>query len=249
MDKIIKELSGHSGSKIYLMEDELGLFVRKVGNTIRNEERLNVLLKNGYNVPQIYHFSKENDILNMEYIHGLDMKNYLMHNNEIHLIDGILDILKSFSLKTIEKDYTSTYYQKLSWFTSVDGILFNKDQLIERLPKVLPSSIYHGDLTLENLINKNNSFYMIDGMTTEYDSYVFDIAKMRQDLNCKWFIRHSNIKIDTKLKNIEDKILQEFPIANDDNLLILMLLRVFAYTKQNDGNYEFLIREMNRLWK
>ena len=81
MGKILKELSGYSGSKIFLMEGD-NLFVRKINNVQRNHERLSSLSSLGYPVPKIYQYDGET--LDMEYIQGLDMKNYLIHNNHIY---------------------------------------------------------------------------------------------------------------------------------------------------------------------
>jgi hypothetical protein len=104
-------------------------------------------------------------------------------------------------------------------------------------------------MTLENIINTNSQFCFIDPVTIEYDSYIFDIAKLRQDLECKWFLRNCNTKLDVKLQNIQERLEMEFTDAFDDNLLILMLLRVLAHCKKNDSDYLFLIGEIKRLWK
>jgi len=113
----------------------------------------------------------------------------------------------------------------------------------------LPSSNYHGDLTLENILHSNDSFYMIDAVTIEYDSYIFDIAKLRQDLECKWFLRNSNLSLDVKLQNLQEKILSRFSGSDNDYLLILMLLRVYQHTKTFDDDRKFILKEINRLWK
>ena len=86
-------------------------------------------------------------------------------------------------------------------------------------------------------------------MTSEYDSYIFDIAKLRQDLECKWFLRNTDYKLDVKLENIQDKLLEKFELANNNYILILMLLRVYRYTKPNTIEDKLLTKEMNRLWK
>ncbi len=90
---------------------------------------------------------------------------------------------------------------------------------------------------------------MIDAVSVEYDSYIFDIAKMRQDLECKWFLRKTDVRLDIKLQNIQDKLRKLFPLAFNDNLLILMLLRVYLHTKSGDFEREFILREIRRLWK
>lgn len=247
MDKILKELKGHSGSQIYLMENDQRMFVRKIDNVQRNIERLSDLYGLGYPVPKIYNYS--DNIIDMEYIHGLDMKNYLTHSNIDSLVFFLFDLIDRFSRNTTSKDYTKIYFDKLKWMDEYNIFPFTKEQLIEKLPKILPKSTYHGDLTLENIMYTKSGFQLIDAVTIEYDSFIFDIAKMRQDLECKWFLRDSNIKLDVKLKNIQRKLKQKYPEAFNDSLLILMLLRVFLHTKKDDKNYHFIMKEVKRLWK
>ena len=159
-----------------------------------------------------------------------------------------VNLFDSFIENCVAKDYTSVYNDKLQWIEEVD-LPFTKTQLIDKLPKVLPSSIYHGDLTLENILHSDDKFYMIDGAFIEYDSYIFDIAKMRQDLECKWFLRNTDVRLDTKLQNIQDSLKEHFPKYFDDNLVILMLMRVIQYCEKNDSNYNFLMKEIHKLWK
>jgi hypothetical protein len=104
-------------------------------------------------------------------------------------------------------------------------------------------------MTLENVLYSDKGFYLIDAVTTEYDSYIFDIAKMRQDLECKWFLRNTDVRLDTKLQNIQDSLKEHFPKYFDDNLVILMLMRVIQYCEKNDSNYNFLMKEIHKLWK
>jgi RIO-like serine/threonine protein kinase len=245
--KIIKELSGHSGCKIFLKENEIGLYVEKTGNIERNFNQMKFLYDSGYPVPKI--FSSDKNSLTMEYIHGLDMKNYLIHNNTHQLFNFLCQLLDSFSEDSEIKDYTETYYNKLKWLDDCDEMPFTKEQLIEKLPKILPKSTYHGDLTLENILYTDPGFHLIDPVTIEYDSYIFDIAKLRQDLECKWFLRNTNIKLEVKLQNLQNKLRNHYEWAFDDNLLILMLLRVYLHTKQGDDNHKFIMKEINRLWK
>jgi hypothetical protein len=104
-------------------------------------------------------------------------------------------------------------------------------------------------MTLENILYTDPSFHFIDPLTSDYDSYIFDIAKLRQDLECKWFIRNTDIKLDTKLQNLQDKLKKTYRGANvfDDNILILMLMRVYPYCNEKDK--QFILNEANRLWK
>lgn len=248
MEKQIRELRGHSGSKILLMQNDDKKFVRKILNVERNYERLSKLNSKNYKVPKIYDYDGYK--LDMEYLHGYDMKTYLQNHSISYLIKFIQELLISFSSDYYEiKDYTEIYYKKLSWMDNKNFFSFSKEQLIEKLPKKIKSTIYHGDLTLENIIYTEKGFYLIDAVTIEYDSYFFDIAKLRQDLECKWFLRETNLRLSVKLKNIQEELYSLFPEAFDNSVLILMLLRVFLHTKEGDFNRQFLSREIDRLWK
>ena len=243
----IKELKGFSGSNIYLMKNNNGLFIRKMDNVDRNYVKLNELSQH-FNVPKIYTY--DNNVLDMEYIHGLDMKSYLAVRDTKRLTDFLIDTLYKFSNNVSMSDYTNVYIDKLKYIKLPSEMIFTKEQLLEKLPKRLPRSKYFGDLTLENMIyGEDGQFYFIDGMTSEYDSYIFDIAKLRQDLECKWFLRDTKLLLDVKVENIQDKLLEKFELANNNYLLILMLLRVYRYTKPFSKEEALLIKEMNRLWK
>ena len=243
----IKELKGFSGSKIYLMKNNNGLFIRKMDNVDRNYVKLNELSQH-FNVPKIYTY--DNNVLDMEYIHGLDMKSYLAVRDTKRLTDFLIDTLYKFSNNVSMSDYTNVYIDKLKYIKLPSEMNFTKEELLEKLPKRLPRSKYFGDLTLENIIyDENGQFNLLDGMTSEYDSYIFDIAKLRQDLECKWFLRDTKLLLDVKVENIQDKLLEKFELANNNYLLILMLLRVYRYTKPFSKEEALLMKEMNRLWK
>ena len=244
--KVVKELYGFSGNQILLMQKHNRLFVRKIGNITRNIERMQAL--NGeYPLPQLYTVSKT--MIDMEYLHGLDIKSYLKTNNYEKLLEFLLCILEKFSTNLVLKDYTQIYIKKLQEI-SFDEMPFTREQLLERLPKILPSSNYHGDLTLENIIwTADRGFFLIDCATIEYDSYIFDIAKLRQDLELGWFTRKDNTMLNVKTKHIQQKILQQYPTANNDYLLILMLLRVYRHSRTDTLERNFLLEGITSLWK
>lgn len=247
MTNIVKEFFGHSGCRVTLRENqELGLFVEKTGDIQRNVERLLALENNGLPVPKVYTSSPEK--LTMQYLHGLDMKNYLVHNSVYPLVNFLLEILNKFKNTSTEtKNYEQVYDEKLSWLPADFPI--RKNELIDSLPKTLPCSLYHGDLTLENLLHTNNGFYLIDPVTIEYDSYCFDIAKLRQDIDCLWFLRNTDLRVDAKLHVLRDQLKLAFPEAFNDSMLILMLLRVLKHCQYNDSNYQFIMKEIYKLWK
>jgi hypothetical protein len=127
-EKVIRQLKGHSGSQIFLMQNEGGLFVRKIGNVERNFERLTDLYSSCYPVPVIH--QKYDDTLDMEYIHGLDMKSYLLSYDLNYLAKFIVDSLNRFAKNAVVKDYTDVYNKKLEWLHKEPEIPFTKDELI-----------------------------------------------------------------------------------------------------------------------
>lgn len=245
MTRVIQTFRGFSGNQIYLMEGSHGLFVRKIGNVQRNVERLTALSID-FLVPKIYDVSE--NTLDMEYIHGLDIKTYLKSHQPDRLVNFLLESLAKLT-KTTTKDYTEVYANKLQ---GVDFSLlpFDQAELLSKLPKTFTQSNYFGDLTLENIIyTEDRGFYLIDCATIEYDSYVFDIAKLRQDLECHWFIRNDNIMLDVKTNYIQRKILDQYPEADNNYILLMMLLRVFKYAESLSQEQKFLIEGIKRLWK
>lgn len=233
-------------SMVELMENNGRAFVRKTGDVGRNLERLDALSALELPLPKL--LEVYGDSYDMEYIQHEDIKTYLINHSVGNLVDFISTVLIKLSEKTIEKDYSDVYNKKLSLFSwNKYDLPFNSKELYDKLPKSLPFSEYHGDLTLENILYRTSgSFVLIDPITTEYDSYVFDMAKLRQDITCKWFVRNEKIYVDSKLKVLND-MLCKFEHYNNDYLLILMLMRVLPYTNNDDK--EFIESEIKKLWK
>lgn len=245
--KIVKELKGYSGSKIFLMKSGNEYFVRKQGNVARNYERLNTLKLEGFPVVSILDYS--DGILDLEYVQGSDMESYLKNNNPYALGNFIVELIKTLNNTEKEiKDYTNIYLEKISWIDQFN-FSFTSEILLGKLPKTFNSSQYFGDLTLENILfNNNKGFIIIDPATIEYDSWIFDLAKLNQDITCKWFLRNSKINLDHKLillkKHIE-KIFGQF----NNNLTIVMLLRIYRHALNDFHTRQFLDRQINLLWK
>jgi tRNA A-37 threonylcarbamoyl transferase component Bud32 len=246
MANLIQTFRGFSGNQIYLMENEQSLFVRKIGTISRNVERMTTLRNVGFPVP---HILRHSDItLDMEYIHGLDIKTYLKSHQPNRLLQFLIETIEQLIGDEQFKDYTEIYKAKLQ---EVDFSLlpFTLTQLLAQLPAQLPQSNYVGDLTLENIIYTEDGFYLIDCATIEYDSYIFDIAKLRQDLDLHWFTRNSDVVLDVKTNFISQQLCERYPLADNDYLLILMLLRVYRHAAVGSREHEFLLEGIKRLWK
>lgn len=246
MAKIIQTFRGFSGNQIYLMEGDKGLFVRKIGSITRNIERLTALANLDFSVPVIYQASANH--FDMEYIHGLDIKTYLKSRQPKQLLQFLISVLDQLKCNQQTKDYTGIYKDKLQE-VDLSHMPFTAEELINKLPAELPQSDYVGDLTLENIISTEDGFYLIDCATIEYDSYIFDIAKLRQDLDLHWFTRDSDIVLDVKTNYISQQLKHRYPEADNDYLLILMLLRVYKHAAVGSFEHNFLLEGIKRLWK
>ncbi len=246
--KIIKEFKGFSKSKIFLIEHNNKLFVEKKFFISRNVRQLKSLYKN-FKVPKVLKIKKNS--FEMEYIHGLDMVSYLNENDAKPLAFFLEKTLNKLSKqKTVKlKDYRETYISFLKTIKFFKDLPFNKKQLLKKLPRFLPQTQYHGDLTLENIIYSKNSFYLIDCSEGVFDSFIFDYSKLRQDIQTKWFLRERKAYIEVKLIYIYNYLKKKFKHMDNNPLLILMLLRVLKHAKKNTFEYNFLISNINQLWK
>jgi len=246
--KPLHNFFGFSGSDIVLYQTMLGKVVRKTGLIERNYKKLIELESKGFIVPKVLH--KEDTILDMEYVEGADMQTFMLHNDITRLIDHISELIDKFKIDSVDKDYSDTYARNLTFVDDDKQLPFNSYELFDRLPKVLPSSTCHGDLTFENLVySTDNCFVMIDVSTGDYDSWVFDLAKLRQDLDAKWFLRNSNVDLTAQLTSIKNVLYEKFPLAFDDSIYILMLLRVYRHCVFGTKEHELILNEIRQLWK
>jgi len=252
MERTIKQLSGHSGSTVLLKENsKYGVYVEKTGNVSRNFERMTAFAEKNFRVPKIYDYSTEEEILKMEYISGLDMRTYLRYNPPNKLFDFIRHVLQNLADDWTFLDVPELCQKPLEFLDGNNPFNFSKDQLIEALPKNVPYTEYIGDLTLDNILwSDTTGFVVIDPVTVPYQSYIFDLAKLRQDTKCGWFMR--NYEPDNNLllsmKYMDDMITSLYPEVTDE-ILILMLLRVFRHCKEGTPDHQFIIQKANSLWK
>jgi tRNA A-37 threonylcarbamoyl transferase component Bud32 len=243
--RIVQTFQGFSGSKVYLMHKHGSLFVRKVGNNQRNLERLQHL-SGRVPVPAVYGQHGEN--LDIEYVHGVDMRSWLISNPAKPLLDFLIEVTDTLGADPVQMDRTQQYQEFLQTVNPWP-FQFTQEELACRMPADIPSTDYIGDLTLENIIATDHGFVMIDCQTTIWDSVIYDIAKLRQDLECHWFLRAKPAMLENKLAYIQRGLLERWPQASDNTLLLLMLLRVFRYCQPHSAEHDFLIKEINRLCK
>ena len=247
--RIVQQFHGYSGSKIFLMTKHGRLFVRKQGNIARNLDRCAELKKQipCLPMPEIYHVF--DDTMDMEYINSIDMRTYLIEQDPEPLLDFLKLTLTKFTMSIRWIDYCNTVEHFLDMI-DLDTMPFSAEEILQRMPDKIPKSSYHGDLTLENILwHPDNGFYLIDAQSGIWDSYIFDICKLRQDVECGWFLRNNPADLDEKLQYLQQGLLAQWPVAANPILLILMLLRVYRYCDPASPDQKFITEAIEKLWK
>lgn len=243
-----KNFIGFSGSKVVLFESKATTFVRKKKNVQRNILRYKKINKL-FSCPRILNIGK--DFYDMEYLNGLSIEQYLEVNSIENLSKFIFKTLQILKKKNYgQKDYSEIYINFLNQIDLKKDFGIDKDNFLSKLPKVLPKTEYHGDFTLENIIYSKNKFFLIDWSEGLFDSYVFDYVKLRQDVLCGWFVRrNNNLNIFSKLNKLDGILKKKLKYYDNNYILILMLLRVFRYTKKFNLEYYFIKNKIKSLWK
>lgn len=244
--KIIQEFTnGRSGCYVALavIGNQLGVFksgIKHVDHYLLNIKSL------PFKIPVVYDYT--DTTLFMEYIPGISIRTYLETATAADL-DRLVDYISSYfdfclNSTTEYKDYSSIVLNKQQ---SIEQVC--NQQLTYKFNFVLPKSIIHGDFTFDNLLYYNNDFYMIDVSPTPFDSVYFDANKLRQDLTGLWFVRNysNNANYQLSCNYIYNKLKQEYPYIFDDEIYKFMLSRILPYCTTHKKDYDFIMKEINRL--
>ena len=245
MELIHQFINGRSGSSVYLARHSnlIGVYKTKIknANTIVNSYNLLPFKK-----PEIYSYT--DTTLFMEYIPGISIKTYL-DTATVTDLDRLVDYISSYfdfclNSSTENKDYSNIVLDKQ---LSINNGC--NEQLTYNFNCVLPKSITHGDFTFDNLIYYNNDFYMIDISPTDFDSIYFDANKLRQDLTGLWFVRNYNNKANYQLScnYIYNKLKQKYSNVFNNEIYKFMLSRILPYCINHRKDYDFIMKEINRL--
>jgi tRNA A-37 threonylcarbamoyl transferase component Bud32 len=251
----IKDFKGHSGCKVQLYSCDNKYIVVKSGSS-KLKESANILLSlqnEGFNIPEIYYIS--DDKIHMQYLNGIDMKTYI-HNANSDEINNLINFIDSYierSLQFKSSPIMPNIVKKLKDIesrTDLTQLMFTTSELIKKLPSSGKVGLVHGDFTLENILFYNNKFYFIDANPTDINAIEFDVNKIRQDLECLWFVRNESDIITYKIvcDKINFHLKNKWEFMNNNYILILMLLRILPYCTE-DTTQNFLIKEINKLWQ
>ena len=245
MEIIHQFLNGRSGSAVYLARhnNQIGVYKTNTKNVLDIVHSYNLL---PFKKPLIYSYT--DTTIFMEYIPGISIKTYL-ETATVTDLDRLISYISSYfdfclTSSTENKDYYNTVLTKQKCIADECNL-----NLTYQFNYVLPKSLTHGDFTFDNILYYNNEFYMIDISPTQFDSVYFDANKLRQDLTGLWFVRnytnHSNYQLSCNY--IYDKLKQQYPYIFDDEIYKLMLSRILPYCKNIVEDYNFIMKEINRL--
>lgn len=260
-NRLVKKLSGHSGCEILLFKNEKHLFVRKISSSVSYNDRLKkqcIKQKRTklafVHTPQIYGQGFLNDkfYFDMEYLNCRTLAESIS-SLEVEDIQKYIEMLfnsLSFSATRSVAGVQQIFSLKLQALVKQISTPSKEVKIaLKWLEKKDFSSIQysscHGDLTLENiLIDENKSLYLIDFLDSFYNSWLFDIAKLLQDLDVKWSFRQqkADANRDIRLCLAKEKLLDQLRRMPNSSmllkdiyaLLLMNLLRIFPYTKDAD---------------
>ncbi|SDB67333.1 phosphotransferase [Butyrivibrio sp. INlla16] len=262
----ITNMSGFSGCKVLLYDDENLLFVRKISGSIEYNNRLQLQMEKQKNfksafvgVPAIIDSGFDNGLFyfDMEFLQGITLAEKLktMRVGDIH---KYVEILGEF---LFEQGGNNSEMAVESFGRKIDQLsndLKNKNETVcEALGllkkhdwKMLPCGTCHGDLTLENIIIHDGNLYLIDFLDSFFDSWVLDVATMLQDARCLWSFRN-NDKVNNntlvRMMIFNDLLLDFIKNKQPDKMidiyfaLLLKLVRILPYC--NDDKTELFLNE------
>lgn len=252
-------LTGNSGCILNIFKDKT-FKVRKRSTIIFNSRRLYKQylkissFKNFKNisVPKIYNYNKSAKLFyyDMEYINGPTLSLYLMSqpiSETKVVIDNIIEFIFNCKKNSNSKYNQSKFFDKIEDLQK--NIIF-KENFFKKIFKILKKhnwknvekSSSHGDLSLENIIIKNENIKFIDLSDNFISSYKLDISKIIFDVISSWSFRNTSLKSDDlKIYSLKMYLLKIFSKKLSSNdiedikmLIILDFLRVLIYTKDKD---------------
>ena len=261
-------LSGHSGCRVYLMEDENGeTFVRKISKDQIYNNRLQAQCRKQaefrgdlIQAPAIWKQGITEDGLfffDMDYIQGITLAEYI-RTMEIGKIRGLVDMLSSGMIAdgrgARSPEAIQIFRKKLSSLRTRleprnNSVIHEALDLLERHDwSNMTVSPCHGDLTLENIIVKDERLYLIDFLDSFYDSWFMDAGTLLQDVQVMWSYRFQrSVNMNTVLRLIVfrdillNRIRQVDPVYEREVYYALLqkLVRIFPYTEDR-YTYDFL---------
>ena len=246
INKDFKVLNGHSGYKVI-----------RLGNLVKKEmaEDNYIKLMNWYkeskniaNSPKIT--SNLYSAVYMEYIDGKNAYNCL----DKKLLDKIIDQIIKFKKVKYKKFDKKILLEKLEKHKSNDmmwnKVVSNCQMMIDELELDKYASLSHYDMTLANIIVKDNDIYLLDSLLDKKaSSYLLDFAKLKMSLDGYEELFCGGKHIDKKYSKYLSNRLKKMGILNIVNILEYMWsIRLYNYNEDKELVKRFVRKREKEIW-
>lgn len=218
--------------------------MRRLHNQIKKQQEFTDLNFENIKTPKL--LKTDENSFEMEFINGKNFIQFVEDSNVSSInthIDNIMRYLDEIKNMKIQSDinFKDSVKNKLNQlntqnkYPEINKLILNSNLNNDLY---LENTYCHGDLSLSNIIFKDKEIFFIDFLDPFFNSYYFDIIKLRQDVLHHWLFKindYSSIKCDIVTKKINDALSIEFQeeIASIEFqiLEIMNFLRIDPYTK------------------
>jgi hypothetical protein len=255
-------IKGHSVFDVNLFYDNK-FFIKKSTKIEKErlkkqiEKQINFPKNNLYNIPFVFETKYLDDsfVAIMEYYYYDNFIDFFNKSSllDINLIiDKIINIIEYFILNSEIKHIDYEIFLKKYDLTKKNiinnNINYNFDWLDfifnKKTELFLPIGLSHGDLTLSNILFKNNDILLIDFLDSFIETPLNDIVKIRQDTKFFWSQNlyqkyYDEKKLEIILNFFDEKIdthfkKYDFYLKYYKMFEIMNLLRILQYTKEKN---------------
>ncbi|MBO7079505.1 MAG: hypothetical protein J6W64_06825 [Bacilli bacterium] len=240
-----KQLSGHSGYKVI-----------RIGNIVRKEmsEENYIKLNNWYEDSKNIAKSpqKISNLYSTMYIQYIDGVNATECISKQLLDKIIAQILlfkekkkKSFNKEIVINKLLKHKSKDKEWNSIVDECI----NLVSELDLKEYASLSHQDLTLSNIIVKDDELYLIDSLyDKDASSYLLDFAKLKMSLDGYEYLFCNGKKISKRYSRILTRRLKKLGIYKEVMILEFMyVVRLYNYHKNKKLVKQFALERMKEI--
>lgn len=251
------KVQGHSDSTLHIETcNNVSLVVKESSDfrLLDSIKKQSEFKSNYFKTPPIHDVCIDKSVLyKMDYVNGYSFFEFLnlCSKNDLDFLISKLNGYFNETIKDTEKIEINTFADKMRKI----GFLDNYNYIFDGLDyiKVFTGKC-HGDMTLSNMIFKNNDIYLIDFLDSYLESPTLDLVKLRQDTHLYWSfnmidMKKSDIlKSKIALKYIDDWIVGEYDIQNYKTLQTINLLRILPYATDTRIK-TFIYSNIKMLWQ